>query len=28
VRVRVRKPSVELGTAVDYAAATVERSRG
>ena len=28
VRVRVRKPRVELGTAVDYAAATVERSRG
>ena len=27
VRVRVRKPQVELGTAVDYAAATVERSR-
>jgi dihydroneopterin aldolase len=27
VRVRVRKPEVELGTAVDYAAATVERSR-
>ena len=27
VRVRVRKPRVELGTAVDYAAATVERSR-
>jgi dihydroneopterin aldolase len=26
-RVRVRKPRVELGTAVDYAAATVERSR-
>jgi dihydroneopterin aldolase len=28
VRVRVRKPRVELGTDVDYAAATVERSRG
>jgi dihydroneopterin aldolase len=28
VRLRVRKPRVELGTAVDYAAATVERSRG
>ena len=27
VRVRVRKPQVELGAAVDYAAATVERSR-
>jgi dihydroneopterin aldolase len=27
VRVRVRKPRVQLGTAVDYAAATVERSR-
>jgi dihydroneopterin aldolase len=27
VRVRVRKPEVELGAAVDYAAATVERSR-
>jgi 7,8-dihydroneopterin aldolase/epimerase/oxygenase len=27
-RVRVRKPRVQLGTAVDYAAATVERSRG
>jgi dihydroneopterin aldolase len=27
VRVRVRKPRVELGAAVDYAAATVERSR-
>jgi dihydroneopterin aldolase len=26
-RVRVRKPQVELGVAVDYAAATVERSR-
>ena len=26
-RVRVRKPQVELGAAVDYAAATVERSR-
>jgi dihydroneopterin aldolase len=28
VRVRVRKPRVQLGTAVDFAAATVERSRG
>ena len=28
VRVRVRKPRVQLGTAVDYAAATVERWRG
>jgi dihydroneopterin aldolase len=27
VRVRVRKPEVELGVPVDYAAATVERSR-
>lgn len=27
VRVRVRKPRVELGVTVDYAAATVERSR-
>ena len=26
-RVRVRKPQVELGAAVNYAAATVERSR-
>ena len=26
-RVRVRKPQVELGVPVDYAAATVERSR-
>jgi 7,8-dihydroneopterin aldolase/epimerase/oxygenase len=26
-RVRVRKPQVELGAPVDYAAATVERSR-
>jgi dihydroneopterin aldolase len=26
-RVRVRKPQVELGAAVEYAAATVERSR-
>ena len=28
VRVRVRKPRVQLGTGVDYAAATVEQSRG
>ena len=28
VRARVRKPRVQLGMAVDYAAATVERSRG
>jgi dihydroneopterin aldolase len=27
-RVRVRKPQVQLGTPVEYAAATVERSRG
>ena len=27
-RVRVRKPQVRLGTPVEYAAATVERSRG
>ena len=27
VRVRVRKPQVELGVPVDYVAATVERSR-
>ena len=27
-RVRVRKPQVQLGTAVEFAAATVERSRG